>query len=290
MVAGLAMLTRLESLRIHFQIPKFPPEQRTGHLDHPMQVVLPALIEFYYKGCGEYLEDFVAQLDAPRLDDAEMSVDRLDSFRLPQLSMFIARTEAPKFRHARVDIGDQAFNVELKRSNRAYGKPAPVRARFSLSPSFEWTDTRTAYLAHVLRQIFAMFPNLGHLDIHCDDRIPGWEDHITTTEWLAFLHLFTTLEVLDVSGWLARQVARALGDIPGETVTEVLPSLHLLWLNDNSRSYFEDHETQQERRVESLQHFASLREFYGLPVTVVDVQTKKVISLAPRDRGLEAGT
>ncbi len=80
--------------------------------------------------------------------------------------------------------------------------------------------------------------------------------YIDDTEWLAFLHLFTTVETLHVSGRLAGQVALVLEDVPGEMVAEVLPSLHLLLLDDDGP-------------VESTEKFVSLRQLYGRPVTIV---------------------
>jgi len=106
-----------------------------------------------------------------------------------------------------------------------------------------------------------MFSNVGHLLIHAGEDHPGWQDDIDSIEWLAFLHLFTTVETLHVSGRLAGQVARALEDVPAEMVTEVLPSLHLLLLDDD-------------RRVESTDKFISLRQVYGRPVTIVNKQAE----------------
>ena len=89
MVAGLAVLTRLKTFRIRFRYRISPPEQRTRHPYPLMRAVLPVLTEFEFRGRSEYLEDLVAQLDTPRLDDVWTIFDRLDSLRLPQLSLFI---------------------------------------------------------------------------------------------------------------------------------------------------------------------------------------------------------
>ncbi len=57
-----------------------------------MRAVLSAPTAFKFWGRSEYFEDLVAPLDA-RLDDVRVELDRLDSFQLPQISLFIARTE-----------------------------------------------------------------------------------------------------------------------------------------------------------------------------------------------------
>ena len=279
MVAGLAVLTRLKTLRIGFQFWNFPPQQRTRHPDPSMRVVLPALIEFAFWGHSEYLEDFVAQLDAPRLDDFWTFLDRIDFLQLPQLSLFITRTETLRFTRARVGFTNQTFKIELDRFDRTYGEFELVRPRFSLSTSHEWLGTHVAHVAHVVGQIFAMFSNVGYLYIRVSEDHPGWQDDIDSIEWLTFLHLFTTVEtrILHVSGRLAGQVARALEDIPGETVTEVLPSVYLLLFDDDMP-------------VESTDQFVSLRQLYGRPVTIFDLEALRLDLLDAYHRNRDQGS
>jgi hypothetical protein len=275
MIAGLAVLTRLQTLRFVFQTWRpFPElEQRTRHPDPPMRAVLPALTDFAFLGHREYLEDFVAQLDAPRLDDFWMSLDRLDSLWPPQLSLFITRTETLRFRHARAEFSNQTFNFELSRDFER------SRPRLSLSAPFEWWGTHVEHVSHVLGRIFAMFSKVGHLYIRAGEDHPGWQDDIDSIEWLTFFHLFTTVKSLHISGSFAGQVARALEDVPGEMVTEVFPSLLLL-------SYEDD-----DRQVESTEQFASLRQLNGHPVTIVDLEAIKLEMLnANRNRSLEEGS
>ena len=56
MVAGLAVVTGLETLRIEVQSPGYRLLQDI-HLSLPRRV-LPALTEFRFRGVSEYLEDF----------------------------------------------------------------------------------------------------------------------------------------------------------------------------------------------------------------------------------------
>ncbi len=256
MVADLAVLTRLKVLSIRSRFIS-PPEQRTRQPDPPMRTVFPALTVFRFHGHSEYLEDLVAQFDAPRLDGLQTGLHRLGSFQLPQLFLFIARTENLRFRRTRVEFRSRTLKINLDRSDHGEFEHPP----FSLSGSFEWSGTYVAHLAHVLGQVFAMFSNVGHLLIRASEDHPGWQDDIDSIEWRAFLHLFTTVETLHISGRLAGQVARALEDVPAEMVTEVLPSLHLLLLDDD-------------RRVESTDKFVSLRQLYGRPVTIVNKQAE----------------
>jgi hypothetical protein len=45
--------------------------------------LLPALTDFTFGGSSEYLEDLVAQIDAPRLLGVRTSLAQLDFLRLP---------------------------------------------------------------------------------------------------------------------------------------------------------------------------------------------------------------
>ena len=159
MIASLSVLTKLQSLRITFQFWRSYPEQKTGHPVSPVRAVLPALTEFAFWGRREYLEDFVARLDTPRLEDLWMFLDRLNSLWLPQLSLFIARTETLRFSHARLEFSGQTSRIELGRDFYPHGP------RLILSAVFEWWGTHFEHMSHFLGQIFAMFSNVGHLYI-----------------------------------------------------------------------------------------------------------------------------
>jgi hypothetical protein len=67
-VTSLAVSTNLKSLTIEFESPLSRPNQESRH-PPPLNThtVLPALTHFQFKGVSEYLEDLVAQIDAPFL-------------------------------------------------------------------------------------------------------------------------------------------------------------------------------------------------------------------------------
>ena len=67
-VTGLSALTRLESLWIRFRSPRSRPDRRRRP-PPPTRTLLPALTRFTFKGVSEYLDDLVARIDAPLLDN-----------------------------------------------------------------------------------------------------------------------------------------------------------------------------------------------------------------------------
>ena len=66
------------------------------------------------------------------------------------------------------------------------------------------------------------------------------------------------MEVLRVSGGIAVNIALTLENIPGESVTEVLPALRLLHLRNGNEP------------VGSIAQFLAVRGLSGHPVTVAE--------------------
>jgi hypothetical protein len=220
--------------------------------DPPVRAVLPALTEFDFYGTGEYLEDLLAQLDAPLLDNVQVELGELTSHSLPQLSLFIARTENFRSTHAQVGLSSEEVAIKLDQSDRAHGEHSP---HLSLSAPFLWSN-----VGQVFREIFALFPNVGHLSIRSSVDYSPYD--MNSAEWLAFLRVFTGLKMLHIHGILAWQFSRTLKDISGEAAMDVLPSLQSLFL--------EDDDGDGRWLVESTRQFASLRQQYGRPVTIMD--------------------
>jgi hypothetical protein len=267
MVAGLAELTTLKILSIVFSsLPSLPAQlEWRRRPDPPMWSVLPVLTYFEFRGrTSEYLEDLLAKINAPRLNKflLETTVGSLDAFRLPQLTLFIGRADDLRFRRAQLEY--RCFEINIK--PRVVDRPKFNREEPDhTSPFYLYTESRlfgtgVTDMAHVLIQLFTMFPNVDYVYIRARYH-PGWDDAIDNSQWLAFFHLFTNVETLRVSGRLATQFARALDDFPSEMVTEVLPSLQFLMLEDADE-------------LVSPEQFVSLRQLRGRSVTIRDPRTE----------------
>ena len=87
MVTCLSVLTNLESLWLQFSGHHFPPIQS----NRPQKrSTLPAITCFMFRGLCEYLEDLMARIDTPRLN--ELFIDFFNKIDIPQLTHFIDRT------------------------------------------------------------------------------------------------------------------------------------------------------------------------------------------------------
>ena len=254
-VGGLAGLTKLRTLCIKFSYPD-PLDwderlEKTRHPDPPMHAVLPALTEFTFKGESRYLEDLMAQIDTPRLEDIDVVFFTVE-IETRQLYQFLGRIpnlDLKQFKRAQVMHGEYYVTVQL---DRPRGESHQVR--FCLS-------VKISCMARVLGRLFATLSDVDHLTIS-KQTWHGGDAIIKNIEWLPLLHLFPVVKVLRVYGDLAEHITTVLEDIAEETVTKVLPALRLLWLEVGDKP------------VGSTERFLSSRQRSGHPVTLVKTLIK----------------
>ncbi|KAH9003648.1 hypothetical protein EDB86DRAFT_3240985 [Lactarius hatsudake] len=123
-------------------------------------------------------------------------------------------------------------------------------------------------IVQVLDQLVPMFSYVDHLDAHGDHVYSRGMD---ITDWLPFFRLFPAVETLHLSGGIAAYIVSALEDTadPEETVTDVLPALRLIWLDEATED-----EDDHNKPVGSIEQFLSLCRLSGRPVTVVDTEAE----------------
>jgi hypothetical protein len=73
------------------------------------RVDLPALTRFWFHGVNEYIEDFVNQINAPRLVDIRVLLFNQLLFDISQLSQFIDRGENFNVHHHAAVLFDNHF-------------------------------------------------------------------------------------------------------------------------------------------------------------------------------------
>src|SRR6266702_1091356 len=250
MVTGLAALIRLDNLSIWFK-----PRLEQRHSPLLTRAILPSLITLNFRGFSEYFEYLLARIDTPRLRCFKVTYFNQLDFRVPQLSQFIGRAEnfeLARFRHARIRFNVSNVNIKLESEQGEHRI-----GRFTLRILSEGLDWQVSHLAQILGQSPALVSNVGHLSIDEDELQPGWQDDMDDTDWLEILRPFTAVEMLRGSEQLAGHIALALDNVSGEMVTEVLPALNALELDD--------------QMVRSVEQFIAVRRFSGHPVTFIDV-------------------
>jgi hypothetical protein len=250
MAPSLATLKRLDNLCIWFKAPISRLQLRSppGSTRH-----LLSLVTFTFRGSSDYLEHLLAQIDTPQLRGINITYfDQLD-FQVPQLSQFICRTEhleLAQSRHSqgRIRIGNPYVELSFEEEGHR-------TSSLTLRISCNWLDWQVLHLAQILCQSPAMVSNVDHLSIDDNDLQlePGWKDSMDDTNWLELLRPFTAAKVLHGSKQFAGHIALELESVSGEMITEVLPALNLVSLEDQP--------------VRSVEKFLAARQISGHPVT-----------------------
>ena len=251
LVTGLSALTCLESLDITFKSILFmksrrpPPQTRT---------LLPVLTAFLFIGACEYLEDLVAQIDAPLLDKFVMTFFQQQTFDTAQLARFISRI--PKFQahdEAHVFFSDHDALISFSQTNAR---------KLELRVSCRRPDLQLSSLAQICSSSFsrAFAPVVESLHILQGEFSPlYWPDDIESSQWLALLRPFSAVKGLYISRRLVPGIAPALQELVGERLTEALPALQTLCLEEPLPS---------EPVQEAIGQFVGARQLAGHPITM----------------------
>ena len=257
MVATLAALTRLDVLYIGFQSHTSRPNQGASRrrATPATRAFLPAVTFFAFRGASEYLEDLVAQIDAPQLGSIWITYFNQLVFQVPQLFRFIGRTQI--LEQTRTMDAEVHFHRSLVYINLYYEQmESRRRIPFDLQISCEGLDWQVSQLAEVLSQTSTVLSNVDHLSIDAFDLKPSWRDDTDHIEWLRLFCQFTAVETLWVSALLAGHVADALKDVTVEMAPEILPALCLLCL--------------EEEPVGRYEGFVTARQLSNLPVIIAN--------------------
>ena len=118
-----------------------------------------------------------------------------------------------------------------------------------------------------LRSFLPSLPTLERLYIHDHCSFPTVYGQFFTEEspwrWLELLQPFTSVKQLYLYGRLALRVARALQDVSGEEVTEVLPALQNI-----SIFGYGDEPSEERAILEALRKFLATLHLSGRCVSV----------------------
>ena len=223
----LPAMAKLERFHLGFRSPRPPPGPASRHPPPLARTTLPALNQFYFQGNSEYLDDLVAHIDTPLLNDVSVTFFNQLVFDTPQLLQLISRTgKLITLNHAEVlSHGDH------------------VKVKFSSSPSRDTVDRESlvlvircrglvwqlSALAQVFRPPLPSLSTLRRLYISEGQHLyPRLGDDTENVEWLELLQPFTALSDLYLSEELAPRIVPAL---QGDGVMHVLPALRNVFLD-----------------------------------------------------------
>ena len=228
MVAALSVLSNLRKLSIGFRSPKSPTD-RTIDFERPRRVVLPGLTDFGFRGVSEYLEDFVARIDAPSLLHFEVALFNRLVFDLPKLASFITRTENLRS----FDQADVALRVrDIRLSLLSPGREVYI----ALEISCQEVDWQLSSLVQMCGQLRSLVSEVEWLDL-AEKRIlqPNVQDDVGDALWLELFQKFPGLKTLRLAKKVGSLVSQALQGPDADNATEVLPALRDLSLEGHEQ-------------------------------------------------------
>ena len=270
MATCLSMLASLEILQFEFTSPQYYPDIESLRLFPPTRPVLPCLKRFSFIGLNEYLEEFVARIDAPQLYRLATTFFNDTDFDTPEFKQFISRTSIlGAYDEAHLIFAGDRVRVRLSQCQPGQFGQRMVDVQI-LTNRHLLTLTKICTLP--LRPLLTM----ENLFIDADISSPiVWEWDIENTEYLDLLLPFTAVKNLYVPHIFSPRLGLALKDVTGGRTTEILPALQNVLLEKLEPS---------DRIRGGIAQFVSARQLTNHPVAISVWDTRNLVG----DRSCEA--
>jgi hypothetical protein len=215
----LSALSSLKALFLELVFPAPRPGWQPRSLHPPNRSILPSLEDFRFNGVTDYLEEFVTFVDAPQLNKLQITFfDEID-FDTKRLVQFINRT--PKL--GKRDEAHVKFNYSSVYVMFGTG------CHISLSPR-----EPDRLLSSVAKVCNTSLPSMVE-DLYIERQfssLPWKNDAIGNSQWLQLLLPFTAVKNLYLREEFAPGIAAALEELVGTRITEVLPSLQNIFVEE----------------------------------------------------------
>ena len=249
MVASLSSMTKLQYLGLAFGSPHSRPSRASQRPPPMIRTTLPALTRFRFKGVSEYVEDFVARIDAPLLCNIYISFFNQLVFDIPQFSHIINRVESFNRLNATISFSSNGASVELS---------SETHDRLLLEISCRQADWQLSSVVQFCGMSLHPVATSENLTVTIDSGNPrhlGRFD-IEHSQWEELLYPFTNVKNLYLAEDVGLHITTALQGLVGESVTQVLPALQRLFI------------TGLEPTQEVAESFTAARQCLGRPVAI----------------------
>ena len=256
----LSSLFRLTSLTLGFLSPRSRPDV-AAQRPPLVRTILPALVYLDFKGTSAYLEDLVARVDTPCLNETRITLFNQLIFDTPRIHQFLGRAEQfepPNQANVIFDTRDVVVSLSPPMTIVDPEEDAGVLFRISCTD----LDWQLASMTQVCTPSLPPLSTLEHLYIRVTtSQQERFQIDIENDQWPEFLHPFSAVKNLYLSEGIMLSVAHALQELSGESVTEVLPALQNIFLEGLQPSG---------PVQEAIGTFIAARQLSGHPVVVHD--------------------
>lgn len=235
LVTGLDANPKLKFLEIRFLHPTSTQGQVGPRPHTPTRAVLPTLTEFQFRGDNAYLEDLIAGIDAPNVEQFGITLFDQRTFELLELAEFIGRTEEMKSSPYRTSIWlwERGFTI-----THYFGHPSSEGGTFRLEISCHELARQVILLSRICGQLSVLMSNVEELDIEADHVLSDSgsgsgsdPDSDARQLWLELFAPFSRVRRLELIGTPVPSMVSALEQSAagngGREVLRSLRSLHL---------------------------------------------------------------
>jgi len=264
MAACISALTRLESLSLTFESPRSRPSGARQISRPHTPTPHPALTNLCLGGAPEYLDDLVAHFDAPFLESIVIEIFHQEVLDISQLTKFVRCAERlSTIDQATVIFGSDSVRVSITLPPESLVKTRRVDPNtLIIELACDESDLRLSYLAQVCSLCLPTLSPFKCLKLRVNPRVFfPWRDTNGDSgpQWLGLLRHFNVVKELYLSKNVAFRIARVMGELPAERVTEVLPALQTLFLAGLGSSGL---------LQEATSGFITARQLSGHPVVI----------------------
>ena len=254
LVVILSTLTSLKSLTLGITSPLYYLDRESQRSPPSTRTVLPVLTFFRFRGVSKYLDDLVACIDTPQLD--ELSITFFDDleFNTPQFIQFVNRTPLSRtLEMAHITFWDGFAHVKFFPRTSGHGY-------LDVGIFYTGMYRQFSFLVRVCSSCLS--PLSVSEDLYIYEQLGlqvEWKVNIENWLWLELLRPFVGVKDLYLSEEFARHIAPALRELVEGRTTEVFPTLENIFLEGLESSGSIE---------EGIAQFVAAREVAGRPIAI----------------------
>lgn len=261
LVTELQGLPHLEELSIGFATPiPLPSSERELLPASIPPVTLPTLKQLTFRGVGVYLDNLVAQIDAPLLERLNLALFFELDFTLENLAEFIQRAQG-----FGCPVAQVIFNKDGPSIDTGYHK----QGKFSLRVNCEHPDWQVYSATQVCSAIGGVLSAVEELTL---DLNVDWGNTLDDMWWHELLLPFDGVKKLHIGSSLTLELCQALRSVVGGLVQECLPELQELGV-----------QLEFDHAIKAFSAFTEARNSVGRPVRLLAPSIRDAEPKVPRE-------
>jgi hypothetical protein len=225
LVTQLQGLLDLEELAIGFAVPIPLPSTEAELLPPPMpRLTLPTLKRLTFHGVGVYLENLVAQINAPLLEQLVITLFFELAFTLISLTEFIHTAGGLRYRSANVLFKREGASIVI---NDGESLSSPGLIIDINCEQLDWQIDAVTQCCEALEHCLSAVEGLT-LDLDEDGMPSDWDASLDSILWHGLLGPFGGVKKLQIGSSLTFQLSEALRSDSAELGSNFLPELQTL--------------------------------------------------------------